>query len=248
MNDSLFLDNGYLHLLPQPFISALVKKMGDRLGATYFVKDAASKQSFIEKAGGHRLLHIGTHAESNNLSPELSRLIFAKDLNAGEEVNDNSLFAYEIYNQDLRTNLAILSACETGKPAYQAGEGMISLAHAFNYAGSQSILTSLWQIDEQSSAEILEHFYEYLFSGETKSEALRLAKLDYLGEAHSRRTHPQYWAGLIILGDNAPVAVSPSPLAWEWALAAFLLGLILIALWKRKSLSWLLAYYVSPHL
>ena len=62
----------------------------------------------------------------------------------------------------MSSNLAILTACETGKPTYQAGEGMISLAHAFNYAGSESILTSLWKIDEQSSAVIIESFYKYL--------------------------------------------------------------------------------------
>jgi CHAT domain-containing protein len=236
MTDSLFLDQAYMRLLPQPFISSLIQKMGDRLGSDYFIKEAASKKSFLQQAGGHRLLHIGTHAESNNVSPELSRLIFAKDLKSGAEVNDNSLFAYEIYNQDLRTNLAILSACETGKPTHQAGEGMISLAHAFNYAGSQSILTSLWQIDEQASAEILEDFYEYLMQGKTKGEALRLAKLDYLEEANGRRLHPQYWAGLIILGDNAPVSLNPaSPPLWAWALSLLLIAGILLVVWKRKT-------------
>ena len=74
--------------------------------------------------------------------------------------------------------MAILTACETGLPSYQPGEGMISLAHAFNYAGSKSILTSLWQIDEHSSAEILDSFYGYLENGLPKDEALRNAKLD----------------------------------------------------------------------
>ena len=60
----------------------------------------------------------------------------------------------------MASNLTILSACESGKPGYQDGEGMVSLAHAFNYAGSQRILMALWKIDEQSSSRITEFFIE----------------------------------------------------------------------------------------
>ena len=109
-----------------------------------FLNENASKQLFINKAREHKIIHIGTHAESNNLNPELSRLVFAKNITDTLNLDDNYLYNYEIYNIDLSSELAILTACETGKPGYQPGEGMISLAHAFNYAGSESILTSLW--------------------------------------------------------------------------------------------------------
>jgi len=80
----------------------------------------------------------------------------------------------------------MLTACESGKPGYQDGEGMISLAHAFNYAGSESILTGLWKIDEQASAMLLDLFYENLADGLPKDEALRQAKLSYLQQAEGR--------------------------------------------------------------
>ena len=80
---------------------------------------------FTSEAKEHKIIHIGTHAESNNVSPELSRLIFAKNITDSTSTEDNSLYIYEIYNQNLSSNLAILTACETGKPAYQPGEGMI---------------------------------------------------------------------------------------------------------------------------
>ena len=102
----------------------------------------------------------------------------------------------DIYNCNLKSNLAVLTACESGKPGYQDGEGMISLAHAFNYAGSQSILMGLWKIDEQASVLLMDLFYKNLLKGLPKDEALRLAKLKYLEHADRRMLAPQYWAEL----------------------------------------------------
>src|SRR5690606_15347461 len=123
---------------------------------------------------------------------------------------DGYLYTYEIYNINLSSNLAILTACETGKPTYHAGEGMISLAHAFNYAGSESILTSLWKVDEQSSAEIIELFYKNIKNGMDKDLALQQAKLSYLTTAKGRTMNPQYWAGLVLIGDTSPINLTTS--------------------------------------
>jgi CHAT domain-containing protein len=113
---------------------------------------------------------------------------------------------------------------------------MISLAHAFNYAGSESILTSLWQIDEQSSTQILDYFYTYLEQGLPKDVALRQAKLDYLATAKGRTLHPQYWAGLVLMGDTLPIELSGSN-QWHWiSIGLALIVLFVFVLFKRKSL------------
>ena len=203
VSDSFALDRTYLKLLPQPFTSELAKEYSRVFNGESFINENASKDLFVENAKEHKIIHIGTHAESNNVSPELSRLIFAKKTTD----EDNSLYTYEIYNQNLASNLAILTACETGKPTYQPGEGMISLAHAFNYAGSESILTSLWKIDEQSSAIILKDFYENLSNGLSKDEALKEAKKNYIATAKGRTLSPQYWAGLVLIGDITPIEI-----------------------------------------
>lgn len=229
ISDSLRLDRKYLSLLQQPFNVSLAKTHGTLFDGDYFLNENSTEQIFKKNANEHKIIHIGTHAESNNVSPELSRLIFAKDIsNASEE--DGSLYTYEIYNTSLNSNLAILTACETGKPTYQAGEGMISLAHAFNYAGSESILTSLWKIDERSSAEIIGSFYENIRLGKPKDEALRLAKLDYIKNTDGRTVAPQFWAGLVLMGDTAPIAISSGSnwLYWIVGLVVLLLlGLVL---------------------
>ena len=232
---SMDMDKGYLSLLPQPFSIGLATKIENLLGGKAFIYEQSTKNSFRENAGNNRIIHIGTHAESNNEHPEFSRLIFAKNISTGRE--DNTLFVDEIYNLDLSSELAVLTACESGKPGYQDGEGMISLAHAFNYAGSESILTGLWKIDEQASALLLDIFYENLLQGMDKDEALRAAKLSYLDKAEGRMLSPQYWAGLVIVGDTSPVDINRNHTARTGLILGILTGLVSLGgwfLWRRK--------------
>ncbi|MDY0102047.1 MAG: CHAT domain-containing tetratricopeptide repeat protein [Lentimicrobium sp.] len=238
LRDCVNTDNAYLTLLPQPFSEKLVKEYAKVFDGNYFLNENASKPLFINNAKEHKIIHIGTHAESNNISPELSRLVFAKKVGRNKAYDENSLYAYEIYDIDLSSNLAILTACETGKPTYQAGEGAISLAHAFNYAGSESILTSLWDIDEVSSAQIVGYFYDFLAKGLPKDEALKKAKLQYLSTAEGRAAAPQYWAGLVLIGDTAPIQFqqASNPI-WWWIVGLLLvIGLALYLVRRKKSI------------
>ena len=227
ITDAINLDKTYLTLLPQPFSLDLAEKFSDRFSGKLFLNEKATKQVFFTSAKEHKIIHIGTHAENNNVNPELSRLVFAKNVSDSTETDDNSLYTYEIYDYDLSSDLAILTACETGKPTYQPGEGMISLAHAFNYAGSESILTSLWELDEQSSTEIIATFYDYLEDGQPKDIALRNAKLGYLSQAKGRTLHPQYWGGLVLMGDSGPISISTSRPWWLWV--CILIGALIIS-------------------
>jgi len=235
IQDSIAVDKSYLQLLPQPFNVETAQSYSKIFNGEHFSNQNATKQLFKNSAKEHQIIHIGTHAESNNLSPDLSRLIFAKNIDDPEQYNNNSLYTYEIYNCNLSANLAILTACETGKPGYQSGEGMISLAHAFNYAGSESILTSLWKIDEQSSAEIVSHFYDNLKKGLPKHTALKQAKLQYLTTAEGRTLQPNYWAGLVLMGDVAPLEIASPIVWWKYALIGIVVLLFLVLIRNRIS-------------
>ncbi|UJP65910.1 CHAT domain-containing protein [Mongoliitalea daihaiensis] len=204
VRDSLSLDNAYLSLLPQPFTINLANKAAQTLGGNIFAFEESTAKAFREKAGKNKIIHIGTHAESNNISPVFSKLIFAKNGDPLEE--DNALYAYQIYNTDMQSNLTLLTACETGKPVFQPGEGMVSLSHAFQFAGSESLLTSLWKVDEKSSMEITDYFLEFLSEGMAKDRALKEAKLKYLSTAKGRTLSPQYWAGMVLIGDVTPIS------------------------------------------
>lgn len=234
VRDTSQIDKAYLSLLPQPFTLSLAENASKSLGGERYVMEESTPSVFRQKAGNHKIIHIGTHAESNNLSPAFSRLIFAKSSGSDLEDEDNSLYAFEIYNTDLSAELAILTACETGKPIYQPGEGMISLNHAFTYSGSESLLTSLWKIDEKSSNQITEIFLNHIKDGLPKDRALRLAKLQYLETAQGRTLSPQYWAGLVLIGDPDPIEGLDGNYNWfYWLLGTVLLIFIGLYILKR---------------
>ncbi|MFS4483327.1 CHAT domain-containing protein [Hyunsoonleella sp. 2307UL5-6] len=231
ITDSINLDRTYLKLLQQPFNVDLAKAYASLFDGDYFLNENSTEHIFKQNASEHKIIHIGTHAESNNINPELSRLLFAK--NVTDKNEDGSLYAYEIYDTSLNANLAILTACETGKPGYQAGEGMISLAHAFNYAGSESILTSLWKVDERSTSEIIESFYKNINDGKPKDKALRLAKLNYISNTEGRTVAPKFWAGLVLMGDASPISISQTN-HWKWILLIVGILLVLLLFFKFK--------------
>lgn len=232
--DSFKIDNNYLSLLPLPFSVNLAKETQKKFLSSLYLNQTSTQENFRTNAGNHSIIHIGTHAESNNQYPEYSRLIFAKDLT--NPTRDNSLYLFDIYNYDLRSDLTVLTACETGKPGFFPGEGMISMAHAFNYAGSESILTGLWKIDEQASTIITQFFYDKLAEGMTKDEALRQAKLSYLATAEGRMLAPQYWAGLVIMGDTTPIEIKQQNWLKKnwWLLGLFIISGIAVAWWYKK--------------
>ncbi len=219
-------DNIYMELLYQPFIIETAKYVRSNYGGKVLAGEKSTRSGFLENAAGHTIMHIGTHTEINNISPAYSRLFFAKT----SQEPGNHLFAYEIYNYHFPNHLTILTACDTGKPTYQPGEGMTSLAHAFHYAGSRSLLMSLWKIDEQSSSFITQKFLDHLANGHNKAKALSMAKADYLEIAKGRTLAPVYWAGIVVTGDNSPVKITKKSryrfLLWGLA-GLFLIGIII---------------------
>ena len=224
VKDTIVLDQRYLRLLPQPATNALAKGIKNILGGEIFLNELSTKNSFTTNAGGHKIIHIGTHAEYNNVHPERSGLIFAK---TGIEDENNFLSLFDIYNCNMQSDLTVLTACESGRPGYQDGEGMISLAHAFNYAGSNRILTALWEIDENSSSTITEYFIQLLKKGFATDESLQRAKIKYLENATGRTLAPAYWAGLVMMGEPAAISFPTSSYSLYWILAILIFSVLM---------------------
>ncbi|MCB4809539.1 CHAT domain-containing protein [Tamlana sp. 62-3] len=136
---------------------------------------------------------------------------------------------------NFNSNLAILTGCETGKPVFQTGEYMISLAHTFNFARNGSILTSLWKIDEKTSSEILKLFYNNIKNGLPKDKALHLAKLIFKKKNEGRLLTPCYWSGSILMGNIAPIALNSYKNLFIYTSIIVSISLILsILILKRK--------------
>ncbi len=215
--DTTQIDHDYLRYVRQPFAVSTAQGLGELLSANVLVGNAANEKDVRELAVRYGILHLGTHAEMNAASPMYSRLVLSKDGSGVDAGADGYLHAYEIYELDLRAQLAVLTACETGTGRQDAGEGVRSLGYGFAYAGCPSLVVSLWKIDEQASSKIITRFYELLADGLPKHKALRQAKLDHLATATGDLAQPYYWAGMVLMGDVAPVEDGRGVPWYGWA-------------------------------
>lgn len=120
----------------------------------------------------------------------------------GGEAEDGVLTAEDVLEMDLRgTELAVLSACETGVGAALKGQGVFGLRRVFAIAGARSVIVSLWKIPDESTVELVLGFYRYLAKGMNKAQALQRAQLDL----RRSRPDPFEWAAFICLGDVDPI-------------------------------------------
>jgi len=234
VKDTAQLDRDYLRYVRQPFATTTAQGLGPLLSAKVMLGGDASEKGFRDVAAQYGILHLGTHAEMNAASPMYSRLVLSKDGSGVDADADGYLHAYEIYELDLRAQLAVLTACETGIGKDDEGEGVRSLGYSFAYAGCPSLVMSLWSIDEKVSSEIIARFYEHLADGLPKHEALRQAKLDHLAKADGDLSLPYYWAGLVLVGDVNPVNLDGR---CPWGAVLLALGVALFGLlvfWRMR--------------
>jgi CHAT domain-containing protein len=140
---------------------------------------------------------------------------------------------YEIYGIPLRAKMVVLSSCNTGTGVLFSGEGILSLARGFIFSGSQSVVMSMWEIEDKSGTEVVEMFYKNLMKGYTKSVALKKARTSFLENSDRLRSHPYFWSTLVVYGNNASLYHSYK-LKIGIAIVAFLaLGLVIYS-WKRR--------------
>ncbi len=192
-------------------------------GKTY-LGQKATLGAFIEEAADYRIIHLSTHAKVNDENPKFSFIAFNKTPGEKDTV-DSTLFVSDIYKLSLPADLVVLSACETGFGAYYKGEGIMSMARAFTYAGCRSLAATFWKADDKATYEVMKSFYQHLRQGQSKDRALRNAQLDYLNNSVIRDelTFPYYWAAVFPVGDMSPLEMHDKGLALYYWMAAFFL-------------------------
>jgi CHAT domain-containing protein len=195
-------------LMPLPGVQKEVDAIANTLKTKIFRKQDATEQNFRENAKDFDILHLAMHAYINDSVPAFSRLAFSPNIDEKDLNKDGWLNTSDIYNLELNARMAVLSACNTGIGKLQKGEGMMSLARGFLYAGCPSIIMSLWEVEDESGTQIMTSFYKNLKKGKPKDEALRLSKLSYLETSNSRLAHPHYWMSFKSIGDNSPIYTS----------------------------------------
>ncbi|MEL7529935.1 MAG: CHAT domain-containing tetratricopeptide repeat protein [Bacteroidota bacterium] len=200
--------------------------------ADTYLNEEASLSHFQKWASEYRLIHLATHGVLNDEDPDQSFLAFYPSrgtLNQG-----GRLMLRELYSMDIAAEMVVLSACETGIGRFSRGEGLLSLARGFSYAGTRSLLATLWRIpDGEVNKDLLPNFYLALKEGKTKSAAMRSAQLAQVNEAFTDQlAHPFFWAAFTPIGDMRPLQKSHH--YWWWGFALGLI-LVLIAVWVSRN-------------
>lgn len=216
-----------------PFAKEEVAYVTDLLPRSkQYLGDHASKENLLKAIKESTIVHLSMHAEVNIESPMNSRFIF----NTKEEKEANDLLLYELYNMNATTQMVVLSACETGIGTFHSGDGVRSLGNGFLYAGVPSVLMTLWKVPDESTSLIMKSFYNFLKEGKSKSDALRLAKLDYLENVMApEQKHPYYWAGFILSGNDDPITFQYP--FWDLKIIIPALMLLFFSIWffKRRT-------------
>ena len=185
----------------------------------------ATKLKAKSLSSHHDILHFAAHAELKADDPLSSAILLAKD--SGDE---GRLEVREIFEMDLNASLVVLSGCETGLGKLSSGDEFVGLTRAFIYAGTPSVVASLWKVDDASTAVLMSRFYKNLKTA-TKAEALRQAQLELIRGKMNREllaqrgvggvgklgqtvaakspsqnsvsvSHPYFWAPFILVGDG----------------------------------------------
>ncbi|MEO1450936.1 MAG: CHAT domain-containing protein, partial [Bacteroidota bacterium] len=175
-----------------------------------FDQDLATEGQFKQLAANFELLHLAMHAFASDSDPLASWLAFSPP-NQTDSTEDGRLYAYEIFRLPLKAHLTVLSACNTGIGAELEGEGQVSLARAFAYAGCPSLVMTLWEAEDAAARGLMQRFYQNLAAGADKDLALRMAKMRFMRE--SGTPHPFYWAHFVSMGDPSPVVKKGG---WFW--------------------------------
>jgi CHAT domain-containing protein len=161
-------------------------------GSVVFTRKDATKAKYRDEGSHSDLLHFATHAELDEADPLGSALLLAP-----ANGDNGRLEAQEVFGLALKANLVVLSACETGLDKLTSGDELTGLTRAFIYAGTPSIITTLWQVNDRASYELMQEFYRNLKAGRGKAEALRDAQIATL----AKYPHPYYWAAYQLTGE-----------------------------------------------
>ena len=172
-----------------PYINEEVEMLRKLLPKGLFFVGSEAREDKLRRYGQSAgKLHIAAHGVFRADNPMFSSI----------KLGDSWLNLFDIFNLQLGNELTVLSACETGMSAVWEGDELLGLARGFLYAGTPSLVVSLWTVNDRSTAQLMRHFYEGLQNGLSKAHALKEAML----QVKTCFPHPYYWAPFILMGKS----------------------------------------------
>lgn len=189
-------------LYSQREAEAIRHRLGDSPDGHFFLGTAARHAVLSNpERPATALLHLSVHGELDSERPEFSHLVFSL-WDAEDAPVDGRLYVHELAGLDLRCDLLVLSACNTARGNIVPGEGLVGMPYAALGAGAQRALVSLWYVDDEATAALMDAFYELLLQDRLPPDrALRLAQRRVRDADHGRWQVPYYWAGFVLFGD-----------------------------------------------
>ena len=197
--------------------------IADLFSTNLLMESQATATNFIENSNDYSILHISTHALGGTFSSEPTIQFY-----------DRTLSLEELYALDFSNDLVILSACDTGIGKVVKGEGALSLARGFQYSGAPNVLFSLWQVNDKSTAELMEYYYKNLKKTQSRNLSLHHASLNYLQDEtiDNSRKSPYYWGAFEYYGTTDAPQESSN---WPWtSLLLLIIPLGGFAVWYFK--------------
>jgi tetratricopeptide (TPR) repeat protein len=179
-----------------PHVLTEAELVARRLSGPSLLEDEATRAGLEARARDARVIHLATHGEFRPEAPLFSTLHLA----------DGPLTATDVFNLELDASLVTLSACQSGASAVGGGDELVGFSRAFLYAGAASLLMSLWRVDDQATAHLMDRFYQGLLDGQRKPAALRQAQISLLGgEVGGQYRHPYFWAPFFLVGERGQI-------------------------------------------
>ena len=158
---------------------------------TTLTRERATESWIREHISEFGVIHIASHGEFDPVNPLFSAIRLTKDSKA-----DGKLQAEEIFGLDIRADLVVLSACQTGLGDVRSGDDVVGMNRAFIFAGTHSLMSSLWRVSDVSTAIMMKQFYRN-FMTYGKAESLSRA----MQHVKNRYPHPGYWGAFNLTGD-----------------------------------------------
>jgi CHAT domain-containing protein len=172
-------------------VARVKRRLGGADEITVLTGASATEAAVKRIAPSREILHFATHGLISEDRPLASSLSFS----AGEG-EDGFLRVGEVFGMDLHADLVMLSGCSTGLGRL-SGDGVLGLTRAFLYAGTPSVVVSLWDVSDRATSDLMDRFYAGLAAGKDKAHALRSAQLS----TRARYPDPAFWASFILVGE-----------------------------------------------
>jgi len=192
---------------------------------------SATETSFRQEIRKPAIFHLAMHTIRDTSDSRYSSLLFST---VNDSLNDGKLFNYEISLTRMRSPMVVLSACNSGSGTLYHGEGIISVARGFLLAGASSVIRTSWEINDETSALIIQGFYKHLSRGKGKDESMRLAKLEYMKNSPPYFSNPYFWAAYEVVGNSTPIKHFPEKIALGIVILLIITGVAAYFYFNRR--------------